>query len=238
MKTLIPYITVSILLTLFACSPKYYVPNTQNVPLLSSKGQTNLSVAGTGNQFELQGAHAISNNVGVMVNGAYFRDSGEEDQNGKGSGVLGEAGLGYFTPVGENFIFETYGILGVGSVENSFSLTEGTSNIGTLNASIFKAGIQPNFGFSSNFFSIAISSRIAVLNYSNIEGNLIFDGENQAEYLNNNKSNVLLEPALTIRAGLERAKLQLQFCCSFNLSNKDFLQEKSVVTLGVNFNIF
>jgi hypothetical protein len=48
------------LFLLISCSPKYYVPNTQNVPLIHAQGQTNLSVAGNGNQVEFQGAYGIN----------------------------------------------------------------------------------------------------------------------------------------------------------------------------------
>ena len=34
---------------------KYYVPNTQNVPLISERGETNLTLSGNGNQVEFQG---------------------------------------------------------------------------------------------------------------------------------------------------------------------------------------
>lgn len=237
MKQVSNYILVVIMLSLAACSPKYYVPNTQNVPLLQAKGQTNLSLAGSGNQFEIQGAHGVSDNIGVMFNGGYFTGSGEEE-NGKGSGVLGEIGVGYFTPIGEHFTFETYGLAGIGSVENIFTPVSGNSNSGTLKAGIARFGLQPNIGFSSRFFTVALSTRLISLHYSGIEGDLVYGGENQVDYLTANSPGFLIEPALTIRAGLENAKLQLQFCRSFNLSNKDFFQEASVITLGLNFNLY
>ena len=31
------------------CQPNYYIPNTQNVPLLTSKGETNLTLSGNNN---------------------------------------------------------------------------------------------------------------------------------------------------------------------------------------------
>lgn len=238
MKQLSRYILVITALGLAACSPKYYVPNTQNVPLLRSAGQTNLSLAGSGNQFEIQGAHAVSDNIGIMFNGGYFAGSGEEENDGKGSGILGELGIGYFTPIGDNFTFETYGLAGLGSVENIFPTVSGNGNSGTLNANITRFGIQPNIGFSSRYFTVALSTRLVSLNFRSIEGNLVYGGESQVSYLNKNSSNFLIEPALTIRAGLDNAKIQLQFCRSFNMTNKDFFQEESIVTLGLNFNLF
>jgi hypothetical protein len=74
------------------------------------------------------------------------------------------------------------------------------------------------------------------LNYSNIEGDLIFENVNQAAYLEDNKSNLLLEPALTLRAGVEKVKLQAQMGVSYNLNHPDFRQDKSFFTIGLNFN--
>jgi hypothetical protein len=107
---------------------------------------------------------------------------------------------------------------------------------GDISASVLRYGIQPNFGYKSNNFSAALSSRVVNLTYSNIEGDLIFDGVDQVNYLKDNSSNFLIEPALTLRGGFEKIKLQLQYGYSINLSNNDFTQDKSYLTLGLNFN--
>ena len=44
------------MLVIVGCSPKYYVPNTHNVPLLEEKGQITLAVQGNINKFEVQKA--------------------------------------------------------------------------------------------------------------------------------------------------------------------------------------
>jgi len=98
-------------------------------------------------------------------------------------------------------------------------------------------GIQPSFGYKSRYFSAAVSSRFVNLNYSNIKGDLIFAEENQVDYLNANKSNFLIEPALTLRGGLDKIKLQVQIGSSINLSNDDFRQDNNYVTIGLNFNL-
>lgn len=77
---------------------------------------------------------------------------------------------------------------------------------------------------------------MANLNYSNIEGSLIFDNLDQIEFLNNNKSTFIFEPALTLRAGLEKVKLQVQLSKSWNLSNMNFRQSDELLSIGLNFN--
>jgi hypothetical protein len=80
-----------------------------------------------------------------------------------------------------------------------------------------------------------VSSRIAHLSYSNIEGDLIYNAINQEQYLRDNNSNLLIEPALTIRAGVEKVKFQFQLGHSFNLSNSEFRQDNTYATIGLNF---
>lgn len=222
------------MLVIVGCSPKYYVPNTHNVPLLEEKGQITLAVHGNVNQFEVQTAYGLSSNISLMVNAGFFFPADDDDGNG-GSGRLGEVGLGYFTKIGEYVVFETYGLLGFGSVENNFpsSLISNPSTTGKINANIFRAGIQPNIGFTSEYFSAAVSARFISLNYSNIKGSLIFDGIDQFAYLENHKSSFLVEPALTVRAGLENIKLQAQLSGSWNLSHNNFPQENALLSLGL-----
>jgi hypothetical protein len=220
-----------------SCSPKYYSPNTQNVPLISEKGETNLTLSGNGNQIEFQGATGISHHFAIKANASLFIPSDLDNGNG-GSGKFIEFGGGYFNEVANNWVFETYGIVGFGSVENHLpsTITDNPGTKGDISASIVRAGIQPNFGFKSKYFSAAISTRFVNLWHNNIEGDLIFAGENQIDFLNENASNFLIEPALTLRGGLEKIKLQIQYGRSWNISNSDFRQDKEFLTIGLNFN--
>ena len=229
--------TILMISLISACNPKFYTPNTQNVPLLSTKGEMNLTLSGNGNQVEFQGANAITNNIGIKANGGLFIPPDLDNGNG-GSGKFLEAGIGYYKELSPGWVFETYGIAGFGSFENHLPASATTTllTMGDISANIFRIGLQPNIGYKSKFFSAALSTRIANLSYNNIEGDLIFDGEDQVEYLEENKSNILIEPALTIRGGLEKLKLQLQYGYSFNASNSNFSQDKAYLTLGLNFN--
>lgn len=215
-----------------SCNPKFYTPNTQNAPLISEKGETNLTLSGNGNQVEFQGAYGVSENIAIQANGGLFIPSDVNDDGG--SGKFLEFGAGYFKPLDNNFVFETYGIIGVGTVENHFPST--SSGKGDISANILRLGIQPNFGYKTKHFSAAVSSRFVNLTYNKIEGDLVYDNVNQSDYLKNNSSNFLIEPALTLRGGFENLKLQVQYGYSFNLSNSDFRQDNQYLTVGLNFN--
>lgn len=230
--------TAAVLLSIFllsACSPKYYVPNTQNVPLLSEQGQVSITAGGNANQVEIQGAYAVSNSLGIMGNVGFFNPKDDGNGNG-GSGKLGEVGVGYYKPFGTGFVFETYGLVGFGSFENHFPAANG-GNMGKINGRLSRYGIQPSFGYKTKAFEVALSSRVSSLHYGEPDGDLVFDGVNQIDYLNENDAFLLLEPALTLRAGLEKIKFQLQLTRGFNLTDNDFRQDESLLSLGVNLNL-
>lgn len=220
-----------------ACNPKYYAANSQNVPLLSKKAETNLTVTGNSSQVEFQAAYGVGNSVGIQANGGLFIPKDLENGNG-GSGKFLEVGTGYFKALQENLIFETYALLGFGSFENHLpsTISSNPQTTGDISAGLLRIGIQPAIGYKSKIFSAALSSRLSNLTYNNIEGNLIFDNQNQVQYLEDNRSNFLLEPALTLRLGVDIVKFQLQYGFSFNLSNIEFQQDRSFFTLGLNFN--
>lgn len=220
------------------CSPKYYIPNTQNVPVIRAKGQSSITVAGNGNQAELQGAYGISDHLAIQANGGYVFPKNESSETG-GYGKMIEGGIGYFTNVNPNMHFDVYALIGGGNMENHFpgSLAQNPNTTGIIEANFMRFGVQPSFSYYNKFFTVTGSTRLASLNYSNVRGSLIFDGVNQVNYLNDNASTFLLEPALTVRGGFEKIKLQVQLMKSFNLFNKDFRQDDTLLSFGLNFNL-
>jgi hypothetical protein len=237
MKTLKIIIGIA-LLGLTSCSPKYYVANTQNVPLLSEKGEIDLTLAGGTEKLEFQGAYAVTEHIGLKANGAVFIPANLDNGNG-GSGKLIELGAGYFTKINqtENWVFEAYGIAAIGTMENHMpsTLIDYPASSGKISANLFRIGVQPNIGYKTEHFTIALSSRFVHLSYDKISGDLFYDNLRQTDYLSGNSSHFLIEPALTVKGGFEKIKLQLQYGYSFNVTDFDFRQEKPFLSLGLNF---
>jgi hypothetical protein len=220
------------------CNPKYYAPNTHNVPLLKQKGNGIASFAAGEARAELQAAYAVADHLGVMLNLASFKPKNDDEGDG-GEGQLLEAGVGYFRPISESFVFEAYGLAGIGEVENHFpsSISTNPTTSGKIESKLFRVGGQSAIGFKSTYFDVAASARIAALNYHDISGSLIFGGEDQIEYLERQNNHILFEPALTVRGGYKSLKLQIQLGHSFNLSHSDFQQDDGYFTVSIGYHL-
>ncbi len=225
-------------LVVASCSPTYYIPHPQNVPLISQKGESSFTLALVASQINLQGGYGISEKIAIKANG-YLTTQKASGNYIANSSKLIEIGGGYFKALPHNFVFETYGIVGIGSVKNEYNNTSGevpnySRGTGRLTANTFRFGIEPNVGYKSKNFSAALSTRFVNLKFSNIKGDLIYTSKNQIDYLKANASNSLFEPVLTVRAGAENVKFQLQHGYSFNLSNNEFQQDTGFFSIGIN----
>ena len=247
MKRLIPHLTS--VLALAACSPVFYSPSSQHVPLLSEEKEFTASAGYIGAEsaegMALKAAYALSPNWGLMAGGSLYFDGETHENSPSGSGGYMEAGAGYFKKVGRKFVFETYGLVGFGGMNNRFpqSVADYPNTNGKIEANLIGIAIQPSFGFKSQYFDAALSLRTSSVNYTNIRGSLITQNSDQETagsqqaYLSDHRSNFLFEPAITLRGGLEFLKLQVQTGVSLNLTHPDFPQDASWVSVGLIYRL-
>lgn len=232
---LIKAIAILSVFTFFACSPTYYKPNTQQITLFEEQGDVNLTIAGRSNTVEVQGAYALTDQFSAAVNYTRFIPIDINPGDG-GSGYSFELGPGFYKDVGEDFLFETYAFLGFGRFDNFFidldNVAMMTTN--TISANAIKLGIQPSIAYKRDKYTLALSSRFTSLNYANIEGDLIFNGQDQIEYLSEANNNFLIEPALTFWIGFEKVKFQAQYGLSFNTTNQNFPMDNQWLSFGIN----
>ena len=228
------------------CTHHYYGPNSVNVPLLRKAKDLNLSgafsTADEASGFEFQSGYAFSKHIGGMVN--FYSATGSKTSSGnnanltieKGNGVLGEIGVGYFTPLkNEEWIFEIYGGAGRGRVYNQYQQNEFSK------VDLAKIFVQPAIGYKNTRGTIeaAIASRFSMIDFSinaatvNANNNL-FDF-NQIQDIRNNSNIVFFEPSFIFRAGSEKVKLQLQMTGSRSLSQKQFYTQPLNSSIGVVF---
>ena len=217
------------------CAPEYYVPNAHNVPVLQRRGDATLS--GHLNSFgvELQGAYAIGEHIGVMLNGAGGRQTSDEDSVELGEGKFVEAGFGYYRNLSSRIVWETYALLGVGRIANDLRLDPSVSPPPErrIEATFVRYGIQPSLTLHSRHFDASASVRLAGLRYSNVSGNLFFGGTDQVAYLDSLGTQFLIEPAFTVRAGWDPVKVVFQLGRSSNQTTPDFRQIEGIAALGV-----
>lgn len=224
------------LMALGGCARKYYASNSQNVPLFTGKGQAAVS-AGVNPELhraEARGAFAVSDRVAVQGNAALYFPPDEDNGNG-GKGGLFEGGAGVFVPLAPNLVYETWGLLAYGGVENRFpgTVDDNPGTNGRLNASLLRAALQPGIGYKTSYFEAAASARLAMLNYFNIRGNLVTNEGDQQAYLRDHGQQFLVEPAITLRAGLPQVKAEAQLGFSVNVGDRGFPQDDNWASLGL-----
>lgn len=220
------------LLSIFftSCGPIYYVPNTQNVPIMEEKGQMNLFLGFNGSEFtdgfELQGAYGITNKWALQLNSDWIKSS---ESLSNGSGHFLELGGGYFKKISKSFVFETYVLLGFGGLQYQDNSIDNLD----IKAKLYRLGAQPSISYCGKYFNSSLSVRLSSLHYTNVNGSLLYD----VDYLKSNDSHCLLEPALTLQGGFEDVKLQLQIQLCDNLTDPNFSQDFTLVSLGLKINI-
>jgi hypothetical protein len=241
---------IIVIVSATSCYHVYYAPNTVNAPLLSEKGEVRVNglySGGGDSDFdggELQAATAITNHVGIMMNGMFagrtehvedwFGGSGSHLESGKGS--YGEIGGGLFTAFDpkKKCIGEIYAGVGTGSINNTYQ-NNWNSKVG-----ITKIFLQPTVGFKSKYFEASLVPKISFLhwkvkneNISNTAGAFEFD---DLMKIRQNPNLVQFEPALFIRGGGENLKLQGSL--SFSSSHNGYYPIETLNgSVGVSINI-
>lgn len=228
----------ALVIVLSGCTSTYYMPNTQNVPAIDAKSGTSVGLAGNGEQVEFQAAYGITDALAIQANAAWFIPHDQDNGNG-GSGSLYEGGVGYYKNISDRWLFDTYALVGSGRMENHFpsTLPSAPGTTGKIQADALRYGLQPGVTYHTPYFSVSGSVRAMQLSYSNITGSLYLDNVQQQQYLADKSNSFLFEPAITIRGGLERVKLQLQLLHSINLTHSDFKQNNTLLSFGLNFSL-
>lgn len=227
----------SALFVLVSCNTQMYVSNAVNAPLLKEKGEVQVALT----QNDLQAAVGLGNSFGVMANG-FYRNY-KSDNNYEHGGILGEAAIGYFKPLENNFVFETFVGGGAGRVykQKEFIDANDARYIGKFDANAVKGFIQPDFGYKSRFFDAVISSRFSLVKYSSFSPENYPEEELHKDYLDNSNLTgplfMFAEPALTLRAGYKYVKLQAQFGLTINLTGSNIRHEDNFSSLGIILNI-
>lgn len=208
---------------LLSCSPKFYAPQGQNVPLFSKKGDVALAAgyssipSETAGGFHFQRAKAITDNVGVTT--SFYNVISGANEDWDVNGKVFEVGAGYYSSFGERWVFETYGGIGLGSFLND-SRTDNQN----YDVRFTKPFLQPAIGFTHKHFDIAFASRLALVNFTKHSGNVSSEDRPLVnDFFNEKGTTFVIEPGLTMRGGSETVKAQVQYVySSFSYDSGEF----------------
>jgi hypothetical protein len=219
-----------------------YKPNMQNVALLKEKGEVKATISSANAQV----SYALTDNIGIMANGAFGSSNwntslGTYQYKNTSNRFLGEAGLGYFTPLSDEFMFEVYGGGGFGKVsldiESSFDgQLLGSSRYSADNIKLF---LQPAIGTSTDNVDFAFSARITALKFNNID-TLNYTSDllrSRRIYDIHQPTFIFVEPGATLRFGYKYLKFHMQVFYSLNTNAYDLNYRRTNVNMGLTFNI-
>jgi hypothetical protein len=233
-------------------TPRYmYSPTAHNVPVLVKQGDSKIAAyysndlstlnEGSGKDkshgYDLQGAVALTNNIALQAsyinrterNGgsANYSDSSLIDYKR----TLTEAGLGYFTPMGERgkVIFQVFAGLGKGKstfIDKSPDINSGSGYfLRHHEADVSRVYIQPAFMFRiKETFALSVSSRMSFINFRNIKTDYTPDELNNYQLSDlPYGSRTFWEPAFTNTIGFGKfpgLKLEYQLSTTLQISQR------------------
>ena len=275
-KNQILFAVISIMLFASCDTPRYaYSPNAHNMPLLAKQFDSKISASystnaditsnssnnsnkysrNRSNGYDLQGAVAVTNHIGVQGN--YFsrteRTNGNA-YNGDSSVVrykrsLAEFGAGYFTSINKRnkIFFQVFAGIGFGKL----SLTDASRDNNGIQYNRFyksdirKYYIEPAIIFrSKEVFAASISTRISIIDFKNVNTDYTQD-EKMSYKLDslNRYSTVFFEPAFVNSFGFNklpgfRIEYQLGFSVPIDLNSQPILDYRPFnFSLGLVFDI-
>lgn len=239
-------ISISFLLGLtlvFQSCKTAYIPNALNVPLLQEKGETKFLLSA--NNF--QAAYALTDKIGIIANGQLAQRShkgnpnvtvdGKPDVSFAQNNSVIEAGVGYLGKGERNLLYEVYGGGGF-SRTHIADLNKNNGVLGEIEANGLKLFIQPNVGFATKYFDVALSSRFTALQYGTAttiysKQYLIDQDLDQLA----DHTHMFLEPAITLRGGYKFLKIQAQFGVALKLSSANIPYNSTLGNLGLVIDI-
>lgn len=213
MKTIL--YTILIALVINGCAPAY-VPNVINTPLLTNKGEIQAAIhsgiSGTDPQF----AYAITDNIGVMLNGSFANRTLDSTNNFHKHEFI-EIGTGYYTKIGESGRFETFTGYGFGKLKANFGNDLWITYTDVNSSRIF---IQPTIGASTDIFDGSLSSRFVMVTMHQ-------DSKRSSEYF--------IEPVITSKVGYKYVKAVFQIGLSIPLNSEEinFSYQPLIFSVGV-----
>ena len=213
---IIKLLLIFLVTLLLASCTTLYQPNSLNIPLLEKKNEGSLIVSTGTNLFEIQSAYAITDNYAIMFNYSKADNGGELSFKQS----FGEFAVGYFAPLNNINVVETYlgGGYGKSSNLDKWDLPDNSETTFKSSSTFFRLFAQGNFGVKTDNVELGVAVRASYLHLSELKiqeysSDISIDG-------------FFIAPVLFLRIGLPPLKLnaQLGFSYSANYPNASFYQ--------------
>ncbi len=214
-----------LLLLLFGmagCAPKY-IPSVIHAPMLNNKGEIQASVSGGTSSFSPQIAYAVTDNIGIMLNGSFAnRDSTEDDDLFKVR--YGEFGVGYYRSIANRGVFDVYAGYGFGTMNSSFSnwsVEAWNTHSDFMNNRLF---VQPSIGYLNKVIDVSFATNLSmtIINKNEIVKNSYF-----------------ITPVVTLKVGYKYVKCIFQAGASIKTREfAEFDYNPLVTNMGLQVDLF
>jgi hypothetical protein len=249
--TAIPWIFLPLAIGCAITEP--YVPNRPPVPLISHKGEFNVS---GGEHFPLaagldyEAVYAPWNHISLY--GAMQFDQGHNGADGLlatpyYNNQFFEIGVGYFNSVSSWAQYEAYLQVGLGSgsdVNFPWLLRDYTASSDTTSLKVFRIGIQENIGTESDFGAIGIGLGLGYelfynlnrtsTNYDWLHYDTLTTFPTVVE--SSPRSTLYAEPVIFWRFGYKNVKIMQEFWWTYNTSSYSlFRGGNESLTLSLDF---
>ncbi|MFN4145207.1 MAG: hypothetical protein ACK4GN_05235 [Runella sp.] len=236
---------VFVISCLFYSCGGVYIPNSVNSPMLGGKGEGQINSSlqvnlPRGTSFNAQGAYAVGNNVGLLLNTYGFTSKLQTWQGTRrsGRGGLIEGGMGYFKRNSDGIVFETYAGAGIGTINIRDLENPNSGNIQLADPYYFQSlqtrfFVQPSIGYVHTHVEVSFTGRFSNVSYSLPNTNYPKNVLEKDHFINFNLNNrVFFEPSMLVRAGGEKLKYQVQFGRTFAVSTEVFSYAEFYVSTG------
>lgn len=227
---------------LSGCVSSSLLPQTQNVPLFTKEKELQISTQVTARSAELQLAYSAKPHLSFIGNGLI------------GNLQMADLGVGYYTSVGEYYVFETYVGIGEASLKKYHSIYHINfptlySNSGETrfdrDITASKFFIQPNIGYEyydNLHLSLSVKGSYWYFPkyYYKTERNVIVGSQGRMGFVVDDSVNLknvecyTLEPAFTFKTGGERLKFMTQVGYLISIDKTDKILPFRYITKSTN----
>lgn len=232
-RIILPVLSV-FLFAISACAPVYN-PSARHTHLLDQKGEVHASVQAGTNGMDMQGAYAVSDNVGFVAAASWLSTNGSSDYTGSDfhEHRYGELGLSYFETFGKAGRIEVLGGFGMGEAESidryDFFGPQEVRATGKFN----KLFLQGNAGIETGALETGVAVRLSQVTFTEFKTSDESYGEKE--------SGAFFEPAAFVRLGWQNIKIESQLGIAGPINGDvpfDYVSALFTVGLHFSFNAF